>query len=142
METAGSKDRLTGGCQCGAVRYELAAPPHEIYVCHCRECQKQSSSAFGISAMAWSRNVRLVQGTLRLWSRGTDSGGTLTCFFCADCGSRVWHGDPQAEDEISIKGGTLDRPLDLSGAIHIWTDRKLEGVIIPDDARQFPGEPS
>ena len=40
----------TGGCQCGAIRYEISSPPVELYVCHCRECQKQSSSAFGISA--------------------------------------------------------------------------------------------
>lgn len=132
--------RVTGGCQCGAVRYETA-PPHEIYVCHCRECQKQSSSAFGISAMVRSADVRLVRGTLSRWSRGTDTGRSLACFFCPDCGSRVWHGDPERAAEISIKGGTFDAPLDLSDAIHIWTARKLAGVTIPPGARQFPGEP-
>ena len=67
--------------------------------------------------------------------------GALTCFFCPDCGSRVWHGDREREDEVSIKGGSLDEPVDLTGAIHIWTSRKLTGVIIPESARQYPGEP-
>ena len=40
---------LAGGCQCGAIRYAITAEPGPIYVCHCRECQKQSASAFGIS---------------------------------------------------------------------------------------------
>ena len=39
----------TGGCQCGAVRYAIGGAPLALYVCHCRECQKQSASAFGIS---------------------------------------------------------------------------------------------
>jgi hypothetical protein len=124
------------------VRYELTHPPHAIYVCHCRECQKQSSSAFGISVMTRSAAVRLLAGRLKHWTRPTDSGGSLTCFFCPDCGSRVWHGDREREDEISIKGGSLDEPVDLTDAIHIWTSRKLNGVVIPTGNRQYPEEPA
>jgi hypothetical protein len=141
METTGPGSRLTGGCQCGAVRYELAGTPHETYVCHCRECQKQSASAFGISVMARSADVRLLSGKLERWSRATDGGRTLPCYFCATCGTRVWHGDKDHAQEISLKGGTFDQPVDLHRAIHIWTRRKLPGVIIPDEAEQFPGEP-
>ncbi len=39
----------TGGCQCGQVRYEIRAEPLTLYLCHCKECQQQSSSAFGMS---------------------------------------------------------------------------------------------
>lgn len=132
---------LTGGCQCGEVRYELLHAPYEIYVCHCRECQRQSASAFGISAMVKSADVRLAKGRLLRWSRPTDSGRMLACFFCPSCGSRLWHGDKEAAAEISIKGGTFDEPLDLSNAIHLWTIRKLPGVIIPAEVRQFETEP-
>jgi hypothetical protein len=132
---------LNGGCQCGAVRYEIAGPPGATYVCHCRECQKQSASAFGISVIVRSADVRLLKGQLRRWSRPTDAGRTLACFFCPACGSRVWHGDKDQEDKISVKGGSLDEPVDLTGAIHIWTARKLPGVPIPERARQYAGEP-
>jgi hypothetical protein len=115
--------------------------PHATYVCHCRECRKQSASAFGISVMVCSADVRVVQGTPQRWSRSTDSGRTLDCFFCGECGSRVWHGDLGRADEVSIKGGSLDEPVDLSDAIHIWTSRKLPCVVIPAGARQFPAEP-
>ena len=47
MPEAGSVQ--TGGCQCGAVRYEVTGPPIKLYVCHCTECQRQSGSAFGMS---------------------------------------------------------------------------------------------
>ena len=53
---------LTGGCQCGEVRYELTGAPHKLYICHCRECQKQSASAFGISVVVRSNHVRLLKG--------------------------------------------------------------------------------
>lgn len=141
MTRSESEPALTGGCQCGAVRYALGRPPQEIYVCHCRECRKQSASAFGISVIVRSADLRLLQGTLRRWSRPTDSGRTLACFFCAECGSRVWHGDPEQADEISIKGGSLDVSVDLTDAVHIWTSRKLPGVIIPSGNLGYEAEP-
>lgn len=131
----------TGGCQCGAVRYELTAPPLQVYVCHCRECRKQSASAFGISVIMRSEDVKLVSGNPRRWSRPTDSGATLHCFFCPDCGSRVFHGDRLVEDSISVKGGSIDDPPDISQAHHIWTCRKLPGIVIPEQAQQFDQEP-
>lgn len=131
---------LTGGCQCGAVRYEVTAKPLAVYVCHCRECQKQSASAFGISVIVPAQAFSLRQGRVGHWSRPTASGGTLDCMFCLECGTRIRHTAP-GEAVISIKGGSLDVPVDLAGAYHIWTRRKLSGVVIPDGARQCPEEP-
>lgn len=135
--------RRTGGCQCGAVRYEVATGDEdEVYVCHCRECQKQSSSAFGISFMAEKAAFRLTRGSVRSWERDTDTGRRLACMFCPDCGSRLWHEAAGGGEVIAIKGGSLDLAPDLGRAIHIWTKRKMPGVAIPEGARQFPGEPA
>ena len=131
----------TGGCQCGAVRYETVDAPTELYVCHCLECRKQSASAFGISFIVPHRDITLTQGTPRFWQRPTDSGGQIRCAFCPDCGSRLWHEDAADPDRASIKGGTLDEALDISAVDHIWTKRKMPGIVIPDDARQFAEEP-
>lgn len=136
-----SKDQQTGGCQCGAVRYEFSGSPIEVYVCHCTECRKQSASAFGISVIVPSKQVRLSKGSLQAWTRRADSGGSIQCFFCPDCGTRVWHGNRETEAAISIKGGSLDCPPDISTANHIWTRSKLPGVLIPDGVTQYPGEP-
>jgi hypothetical protein len=131
----------TGGCQCGGVRYELGAPPLKIYICHCAECRQQSASAFGISVIVKATSFALTRGTPKRWCRPTDSGRTLKCYFCPDCGSRVWHGDTERDETISIKGGSLDEPVDVSTAAHIWTMRKLQGVIIPEHAEQHAREP-
>lgn len=132
---------LTGGCQCGTVRYEVRGAPVDFYVCHCRECQKQSSSAFGISVRVRSADFHLVAGKPSVWTREAARGGTLACFFCPACGSRVWHGDPEMRPVISVKGGSLDEPPDLTHAKHIWTCRKLPGILIPQGNETWEREP-
>jgi hypothetical protein len=131
---------LTGGCQCGAVRYEVTAEPVALYVCHCRECRQQSASAFGISVIVPAEAFNFKQGRLKSWTRPADSGRVVECMFCIECGSRICHSAP-GEATLSVKGGSLDSPIDLSGAFHIWTSRKLPGVVIPAGVRQFAQEP-
>lgn len=131
----------TGGCQCGAVRYEFRGDPIDLYACHCRECRRQSASAFGITMMVRTADVSLVKGSIKTWTRPADSGGTVECAFCPNCGSRVWHGSITGESEIGIKGGSLDDPPDLTGAKQIWVSRKLPGVVLPDNAICYDEEP-
>ena len=132
---------LSGGCQCGGVRYQITGAPLALYVCHCAECRKQSVSAFGISLIVRCADFHLVQGSLQHWSRPADSGRTVDCYFCPTCGSRIWHSGSERQDTLSVKGGSLDEALDLTAAVHIWKSRKLPGVIIPGQARQFSEEP-
>jgi hypothetical protein len=72
----------TGGCQCGQIRYEIRAEPLTLYVCHCQECQKQSSSAFGMSMPVPRDAVVILQGQPKQWQRVSDSGRDVICFFC------------------------------------------------------------
>ena len=126
----------TGGCQCGHIRYEFSGRLLALYVCHCRECRKQSASAFGMSLRVPLTAFKVTSGTPKTWTRPTDSGGKMDCFFCTSCGSRVWH-QVQGGNVVSLKAGSLDEPVDISTAIHIWVSRKLPGVTIPAGARQF-----
>lgn len=131
----------TGRCQCGAVRYECASEPFAVIACHCTECRKQSASAFGLSHPVARDGFRLIKGIPSFWSRLSGSGIEIRCAFCPDCGSRLWDEPQDAPDIVVLKGGSLDEPLDLAEAIHIWTRSKLPGVIIPAGAKQFPREP-
>jgi hypothetical protein len=127
----------TGRCQCGEIRYESMGEALALYICHCHECQKQSASAFGISLEVPRASFRVKQGTPKFWNRATDSGRNLRCAFCPTCGSRLWHESESTSETISIKGGSLDEPIDVSNAIHVWVTRKIPGIIIPADAQQF-----
>ena len=65
----------TGGCQCGAVRYSIErAAILTLYCCHCRECQRQSASGFGLSMKLQPAGFHLEFGTLGVWERPTDRG--------------------------------------------------------------------
>ena len=130
----------TGGCQCGAVRYECDAQPLALYACHCGECRRQSGSAFGMSLCMPAGTIRVTQGAPNFWTRLADSGRRMRCAFCPDCGSRLWH-EALDSDYLSIKAGSLDQPVDMANAIHIWTSRKLPGTVIPPGAEQYPEEP-
>ena len=135
-------DRMrTGGCQCGYLRYEITADPVDLYACHCRECRKQSGSAHGISVIVPRDAIRMTGGEPKIWSRPTDSGNTIECLFCPNCGSRIVHRDADADGTFSVKGGSLDDPPDMTGAKHIWTDRAVAGIVIPADSEKWPREP-
>jgi len=130
-----------GSCQCGAVAFASEGPALALYICHCRECRKQSASAFGMSLTVPRSGFSLVRGAPKVWTRPTDSGNTLRCAFCPECGSRLWHEGSATPATLTIKAGALDEPVDPSDAIHIWTSRKLPGIAIPPGATQYPQEP-
>jgi hypothetical protein len=126
----------TGGCQCGAVRYVLKREEIAVYACHCRECQKQSASAFGLSA-PFARDELELTGELASYRRATDSGSFTTGYFCPACGSRLFHVSDRNTSRGTLKAGSLDDTSGLSPRFHIWTSRRQPWVQLPPDVPQF-----
>lgn len=131
---------MTGGCQCRSVCYRVAARSPVVYACHCRECQKQSASAFGLS-LPVARSDFQVNGALSSWERATDLGSRTHCFFCPACGSRVYHASDRSPDRVTVKAGSLDDTSGLHPVAHIWVSRKQPWVIIPDAVPTHPTQP-
>jgi hypothetical protein len=77
---------LTGGCSCGAIRYEIGSFPLLLYTCNCTECQTASGSAFALNMPVVTESFRIVQGSPKGWRRPSPSGADVTLWFCADCG--------------------------------------------------------
>ncbi|MCJ1321548.1 hypothetical protein MMC15_006893 [Xylographa vitiligo] len=124
-------------CQCSATHFLTPLPtPLIVYICHCLECRRQSSSAFGISAR-FPRFALPPDAPLSCYTRATSGGGTVNCYFCRKCGSRLVH-DNARKDAVSVKGGCIDG-LDVRGAVHIWCRSAI--VPIPDGAERWEGEP-
>ncbi len=131
---------ILGGCQCGAVRYSLKAAPLVFYLCHCTDCQKQSSSAFGESVRVKSGDVE-VTGELALYTTTADSGRDKYCEFCPNCGTRLFHGRKPGAEAFNIKGGSFDDARWLKPSGHIWTRSKQAFICIADDELSYPGQP-
>ena len=79
----------TGGCQCGAIRYEITEAPQLVYTCHCTDCQRLTSSAFSIGIVVSDRAFRLIGVEPRQLQRTADSGRVNTRLVCPECGSWV-----------------------------------------------------
>jgi len=111
----------SGGCQCGAIRFEIRSEPVVAYCCHCTDCQQQSSSAFGMSVWFPNDAFTLTSGVLSTWETRGDSGSEKACTFCPECGTRIYHAFPGEADTLSVKGGSLDRISEIIPIAHIWT---------------------
>lgn len=130
---------LLGGCACRAVRYQIEAPPLTFYLCHCTECQRQTSSAFGQSLRVRAKDFS-VAGSVHCIERIADSGARRQGWFCPLCGVRLWHAT-QGSDEINIKAGTLDHTQWLIPAGHIWARSRQPFIALPDDALVYEEQP-
>jgi hypothetical protein len=132
----------TGGCQCGQIRYEIQAEPLTLYVCHCQECQKQSSSAFGMSMPVPRDAVVILQGQPKQWQRVSDSGREVTCLFCGECGTRLFHNPARNSQITNVKPGTLDDTSWLKPAGNLWTQSSQPWVVLSDRMLNYEAQPS
>jgi hypothetical protein len=132
----------SGGCQCGAVRYEVTGPPRSVYACHCTECQTQSGSAFAMAAVIPQENFRITRGTPKMFRRPSVSGKTMECWFCPDCGTRLYHMPGGADyPNRNIKPGTLDDSSWLAPTIHFWTRSAQPWFAFPDGVTCYETQP-
>jgi hypothetical protein len=121
MSSVEAPTRLTGGCQCGAVRYELTARPKNSSICHCRMCQKAGGSPF----MAFTGGVRRERF---IFTRGAPaiyrSSEIAERGFCAACGTPLTYG-LIGGDRISVTLGSLDRPSEVAPTEQIGVESAL-----------------
>ncbi len=118
----------TGGCLCGAIRYEITREPAMQAVCHCRHCQKQAGSAFSTIVGVPEDGVRLTQGAPKSYIDHGESGKAVERQFCADCGSPLFSKVAVAPGLTFVKAGTLDDPAGFTPSAHIWTKSKQNWV--------------
>jgi hypothetical protein len=132
-----------GGCQCGAVRYQISGPPSVVYACHCTECQRQSGAAFALAAVIPREQFRLTKGEPKRFLRDTSPTKSKECWFCSDCGTRLYHvPGGAAYPNCNIKPGTLDDTSWLMPTIHFWTRSAQKWVKIPDGVTKYETQPN
>ena len=123
---------MRGGCQCGAIRYEITRQPMTLYCCHCTACQQQSSSAFGMSMLVERDGLRYLKGAPTAFEIETSSKTAKMGLFCNECGTRIAH-DTQGKPALSLKAGTLDDRAKLRPVGHIWIRSAQDWVTFRDD---------
>ena len=128
---------FTGGCRCGATRYELAVDRlTAIYCCHCTDCQRWSGSAFSEQAVvpetAISATGPVVEFTIK-----NESGALSHQRACSVCHNRLWNTNSARPGIAVVRAGTLDHNRTLEPRVHIWVKSKQPWVTIAEDVPCF-----
>lgn len=104
---------LRGGCLCGKVRFEITAPAHDVYHCHCSICRKLQDALYPTYAVVAREAFRLLAGQGEMAT--FDSSPGTHRHFCRSCGSHVWEEVERRPQEIWFSAGVLDDGADPGG---------------------------
>lgn len=132
MSSAGSSP-ITGGCQCGAVRYAMHVPHVEKpHVCHCRMCQRAVGNVFAALAgcakdkLEWTSGAPAFFASSNLAKRG----------FCRDCGTPLTFAYDAPEARIYVTIGSLDDPALAAIEMQFGVESRVPWVKFCDDVAQ------
>ncbi len=123
--------RATGGCLCGAVRFEIRGELRDVLVCHCVECRRWSGNVWAATAARREEVVFVEERGLR-WIDSPDSDNDARRGFCAECGSSLFWDAPGSE-RMAIAAGSLDEPTGLRTVAHVYVSQARDYEQLPDD---------
>lgn len=131
---------FTGGCMCGAVRYECSAEPVMTGNCHCRDCQRATGGAY-VSVIFVPRNAVKITGEVQYYDVKGDSGHIMSRGFCPTCGSRLFGKPAVVPDLMGIMAGSLDDPSSHRPAMDIYTASAQPWDYLNPELPKFPKGP-
>jgi hypothetical protein len=122
---------LTGGCGCGAVRFEVTAPLEGANYCHCTRCQRRTGTAASANAKPAPGSFRITQGEEHLRAWRPDNG--FEKVFCGECGSALFSRDPQDHERVGIRLGGFDSDPGVRPSVRQFVAYAAPWEPIPDD---------
>ncbi|HEY8276925.1 MAG TPA: GFA family protein [Methyloceanibacter sp.] len=131
---------ITGGCLCGAVRYEIASAPVTTRVCWCRRCQKIGGGSGTVNVTFPAEAIK-VEGELADFESVADSGNKMHARFCPKCGTPVFTGAESRPHLLAVRAGTLDDPEVATPVITIWTEDAPSWAAIDPELPRDTGQP-
>lgn len=123
---------ITGGCNCGAVRFEVSEPLVSALACWCRRCQRRTGAGGGPNARTARGSFRLVgeEDVVGAWDPGD---GGWEKVFCNRCGSQICSRDPGDPAKVSVRFGALDEEPGIAVSAHQFTAYAAPWGQPPDD---------
>jgi hypothetical protein len=133
-------NRYTGGCLCGALRYEAVGEPLFAGHCYCTDCRKASGSGF-IPFMGFASGTLTFSGQARQFRCRAANGGDAVRNSCPVCSSLVFGGEVGKSDSFTIYAGSLDDPSAFHPTVAIFARSRPPWAIIPPGFTVFDGLP-
>jgi len=132
---------FTGGCYCGAVRYQCEGPPLMRGLCYCQTCQAISGGAGNLFMAINAMSFQFTKGTPGAFNKN-DRPGSPTRHFCQTCGVHLTARSERAPGAVLIKVGTLDDPSAFEGPqLVTWTSEMQKFHLLPNDVPTHPEFP-
>jgi hypothetical protein len=132
---------FSGGCLCGAVRYEAQGAPKRVFLCHCRDCQRAGGSAFHLGVVFARADFKLVRGRVTSFVSTADSGRKIARNFCPTCGSGVYNEPQRIPDAVVLKAGTLDDPKAVAPSQELFAEARAEWLGVEGIEQSFARMP-
>lgn len=127
-----------GRCACGGVRYRLTDRPFAVHCCHCRDCQRETGSAFVINGLVETPHIEVVEGRPEAVLTPSASGKGQTIVRCPTCHVALWsHYGGMGDKAAFVRVGTLEDPDACPPQVHIFTRSKQPWFELPADAAAF-----
>ena len=122
-------EKHSGGCLCGAIRYEANAPIENIDQCHCLNCQKASGAGASANIVMDTAALHFIKGEPKVFVDIAESGTKLNRAFCGDCGSSLFSQRHNMMDKLVLKAGSLDDSSGSRIVMNIWTNSSRPWVV-------------
>ena len=128
---------LTGGCLCGAVRFEVTEPLVSSGYCHCTRCQRRTGTAASPGARIAPGSLRVLSGEEHIRAYEPEEG--FAKVFCSACGSSLWSRSQEDPDIFSIRLGAFDDDPGIRPTYRQFVAYAAPWEAIPDDGlERFP----
>jgi hypothetical protein len=123
---------LSGGCACGALRYESSAAAVMMLHCHCRDCQRATGGAHSALVVVPVAAFTVRQGEPRFHASPSEAGGMTRRAFCPECGAPVFGKPDAVPDIVALHAASLDDPSGFRAQMDVWTcDAQSWGAMDP-----------
>jgi hypothetical protein len=128
--------KVTGGCACGSIRYQLLDKPMFVHCCHCDDCQRLTGSAFVLNAIIETQAIKLLRGKPVAVPVPREN-GSHDIYRCPSCQTAVWSDYGRRLNIRFVRVGTLDKPGALKPDVHIYTRTKAKWLKLPKRTPSF-----
>ncbi len=137
----GRQDPLTGGCLCGAVRYEISDAPKAAVHCHCADCRRSSGTGHCTHAVCAEADFTL-HGRPAVYERPADSGTLVRRHFCSTCGSPLFSTGDSGSGLVFVRASSLDDPDRVTPQASVYASRAPKWDPADPALPSFPEMPS
>ena len=133
---------FSGGCACGAIRYECNEPPLLTWYCHCQSCQKASGTTNAANIWVNAAGLKFVAGEPSTYVVKAENGNATYRHFCQSCGSPLGMASDSFPDLACVTAGSLDNVDEFRPVANIWTRSAFKCKSDFSDATSFQIQPT